>query len=458
MKPEKIYKTIHQYSSEPVPAENMEKLLEIAADYSRVKNYVYNRFGGIGSLSKLYPGYTVQNEMTASGMRGELNLPSVYFYLAIFDALGDIKSQWARTKTKVLQLLGANENLNPEEKHYLRFVIKSNSAFEAVLNQKEARLPQEIEKKYAEVASCVDTEKLDRYLRRQVRKYHEKPHTDIAAGFTIGERAYRYEDHGIYIATKQKRKRVFVPLTDNNQYSSQLYIRLYPETGKVEIMVPVPVSIRTHEDFTNQVGIAFGMTAMLTTHEGEKYGEKFGDYQTPYADWIRNQAISYSRNRENNPGRKKYQEKKRRLEEQLHTYINQELNRFFRYEKPRTIYLVKLPKPKTGGFNKKINNNVALWQRGYIRNRLIQKCRDQSVELVEVFGKGISRECSRCGKEGKKEGRMFICEACGYQAEEKVNTARNTWNRGMKGETVGFSESGGYIENHAGWKAAGKAQ
>ena len=78
----------------------MRKLVEIAEDYGKVKNYVYARFGGIASLSKLYPGYTVQNEMTGSGLRETLGMPSVYFYLAVFDALGDIKCQWTRTKTK----------------------------------------------------------------------------------------------------------------------------------------------------------------------------------------------------------------------------------------------------------------------------------------------------------------------------------------------------------------------
>ena len=132
--PDKICKTIHQYNKVPVPKGDMQKLLEIAEDYKTVKNYVYDRFGGIGSLSKIYPGYTVQNEMTKSGLRAQLGMPSVYFYLAVFDALGDIKSQWTRTKSKLQKLLAANQNLTPEEKHYLRFILKVSNAFGAVLN------------------------------------------------------------------------------------------------------------------------------------------------------------------------------------------------------------------------------------------------------------------------------------------------------------------------------------
>lgn len=433
---ETVYKTTCQYNKKAISSEDMTRLQEIAEDYRKVKNYVYERYGGKGSLQKIYPGYTVQNEMTASGLRTRLAMPSVYFYLAVFDALTDIKSQWTRTKSKVLKLVGQNDGFSDEEKHYLRFLLKSANAFAAVLNQAPIELPQQIMAKLQEVASQVDTEKLHRYLCRQVRKYHIRLHAEQATGFSIAERAYRYADHGIYISTKQNRKRVFVPLTDNNQYKSQLYIRLFPEKASIEIKVPLNVSVRRYEDYTNQVGLSMGMFTMLTTNEGRCYGELFGDYQSQYAEWMRGQISSYNRNRKDNPGRKKYNAKKRRYIEQIHSYINHELNRFFQEEKPQTIYSVRLPGPQTGGINKKINNNVTLWQRGYIRGRLAQKCKEQSVEFVEVMGKNISRECSVCGGMGDKKDGVFICQNCGYTIREKTNTARNVLRRGMEGQIV----------------------
>ena len=431
MSMDRVCKTIRQYNKEPVSETDMGRLLEIAADYGKVKNYVYARFGGIASLSKLYPGYTVQNEMTASGFRETLGMPSVYFYLAVFDALGDIKCQWTRTKTKILKLLNQNEGFSEEDKHYLRFLMRVNNAFGEVLNQKPVELPKAVQKQYEKVAAQVDTERLHKYLCRQVRKHHVKLHTDRADGFTIAERAYRYADHGIYISIKEKRKRVFVPLTDNNRYQSQIYIKLFPEKRSVELQVPIHVTVQSHMDYLRQVGVAAGLYTMLTTDEGNCYGEELGKYQIAYADWIREQTGSYNRNRNENPGRKKYYAKKKRYEEGLHSYINRELNRFLREEKPRVIYLVKLPKPRAGGGNKKINHSMAQWQRGYIRKRLEQKCREHSVEIVEVLGKDISRECSECGELGKKAEGEFVCPACGYRTEEKVNTARNVKKRGQ---------------------------
>ena len=431
MPSDKICKTVHQYSKDLISGEDMQKLLDIAQDYRKVKNYVYVRFGGIGNLSKIYPGDTVQNEMTGSGYREKLGMPAVYFYLAVFDALSDIKSQWSRTKTKIVKLVNKNESFTEEEKHYLRFILKVSNAFEAVLNQRPIELAAKIKRQYQELSEQVDVEKMHRYLCRQVRKYHVRLHTDAADIFSITERAYRYADHGIYISIKEKRKRVFIPLTDNNQYKCQLKIKLYPREHRLEIKVPVNVSVRSHADYQNQVGVAVGIHTMLTTEEGHRYGEKLGEYQIEYSDWVRTQSGIYRQNKDDNPGRKKYYRKKRRLEEQLHSYINHELNHFLEKERPKTIYIVKLPKPQAGGHNKKINYSVARWQRGYIRKRLEQKCREQSVEIVEVLGKDISNECSRCGAIGRKVEGEFICPACGYREEEKTNTARNVKKRGQ---------------------------
>ena len=71
-----------------------------------------------------------------------------------------------------------------------------------------------------------------------------------------------------------------------------------------------------------------------------------------------------------------------------------------------------------------------MWQKGYVRNRLTQKCKEQSIELIEVLGKDISNECSRCGITGEKANGVFTCKACGAELPERENTAKNALKRG----------------------------
>lgn len=431
MSAESLYRTVHQYNRNPIPVADMEKLCEIARDYRKVKNVVYQRYGGIKSLSKLYPGYTIQNEMTESGLRSQLAMPSVYFYLAIFDALGDIKTQWTLIRSAISEEIKKSGVFTPEESHYLRFVLKNDACLNGILLEKEMELQSGLEEQYQVLAQGLEIRKLHNYLRRQVRKRLHKPHTEITDGFSISARAYRYGDHGIYISVKEKRKRIFVLLTDNNRYQKQMYIRLFPETGNLEIKVPVEVTIRHCEHNYRTIGLAQGMRAMLTTDSGHVYGEKYEEFQKALEEHIRSGNSYYMRNRDKNPGRKKYFAKKERLEAALHTYINQELNRFFREEVPETIYMPKLPQGTKAGVNKNRNRSAGLWQRGYIRRRMKQKASERAIQLEEIFAKGISSECSVCGKTGKRENGTFYCDFCRESMPERMNAARNALRRGL---------------------------
>lgn len=429
---ETIYKTVYQYNKLPISPGDMEKLQEIAEDCRRVRNYVYDRYGGIGGLAKIYPGYTVQNEMTRCGLRERLGLPSVYFYLAIFDALGDIKSQWARTKAKVEKNIQDNENLTSEDRHYLRFVMKQSRCFEAVVSGRLVKLEGDWEKTYRTVCVGVDVRRLDQYLRRQVRRHLVRPHTEMAEGFAVSPKAYRYADHGIYLSMKESRKRLFIPLTDNNRYARQIYVRLCPKEGNIVINVPVKVRQRHPAGYGGELGLAMGMRCMFTTDRGTVYGERYLEYQSALTDYVREKLPGHRRNAKNNPGIKKYTAGKARLEEALHSYVNAEINRMLETEKPGTIYIPRLPAVQKAGVNKKINATVSMWQRGFIKSRMIRKCRERSVELAEVYGKGIGTECSRCGADGTKDGTVFRCISCGLEMPGGQNTAANVLKRGTQ--------------------------
>lgn len=443
---DKICKTIHQYNKEPLSPEDMGKLQEIADDYCKVKNYVYQRYGGIRSIAKLYPGYTVQNEMTSAGLRAQLNMPSVYFYLAVFEALGDIKTQWAKVKNDILAAINKNERFTPQDKHYLRFVIKISDCFEKIINGKTIEVSGEMAEQYARIIAdrsggkTIEADNLNRYLCRQVRRKLRSLHTEKADGFAIAERAYRYGMHenkkGIFLSTKEKRKRIFVPLTDENEYRKQLYIKLLPEKSGIEIAVPIEVKVRRHEDYQKEIGVSVGVWQMFTTDSGNVYGERLGELNRKRVDFLEAADRSYRREKKNNPGREKYKARKQRMDAGFETYVNQEINRMIAQEKPSVIYIPRLPNGTSAGHNRRINYAMSVWKRGFIRERLTLKCRENSIEIVEVIGKAISTQCSMCGAQGKYEKEKFCCHVCGYEADKKMNAARNAISRGRTGQRL----------------------
>jgi len=437
MSQEALYKTVYQYNKNPIPAIDMARLQEIADDCRKVRNYVYDRYGGIGGLTKIYPGYTVQNEMTKSGLRERLGLPSVYFYLSIFDALGDIKSQWTRTKARIEKNIQANGELTPEDRHYLRFVMKQSHCFEAVLAGGKPGLQGDWKETYESLCAEVDTHRLDRYLRRQVRRHLAKPHTDMAEGFTVSPKGYRYADHGIYLSMKESRQRLFILLTDSNHYNRQVYIRLCPKEGNVILNVPVEVRKRHPAGYEGEIALAVGMRCMFVTDKGNAYGERYLEYQSALTEYVRERLPRHRRNAANNPGMKKYNAGKKRLEITLRSYVNAEINRMLETEKPGIIYLPKLPAVAKAGINRKVNATVGMWQRGFVKSRLMQKCRERSVAVVEVFAKGISTECCHCGAEGVKKETLFRCLSCGMEMPERQNTARNVLKRGQIENEIG---------------------
>lgn len=455
----KICKAVHQYNSEKISSQDMDRLLDIAHDCMVVSNYVYQRYGGIKSLYKIYPGYTVQNEMTASGLREKLNLPTVYFYPAIFNALREIKTQWAHVKRKVYADINRNEKFTPEEKHYLRFAIKIDGCFENILNGRPVTVPEEIMPKYESILSDLQGDgsehirNLNRYLSRQVRKRLCKLHTEKFLYFSVWERGYRYGEsgkshdrscHGIFLTTKEHRKRIFIPLTDYNQYRGTLDIKLKPKIGGIEIVAPLFVRVREHEGYTNDVGISLGLWNMITTDSGAVYGRRFGEMQKEIFEYaVSEWRINGKKDNfpENNFGRKKYLAHREKMEASLKNYINMEINRMFAEKKPKRIYMAKLP--RNAGMAKGEGGNSYLlraWKKGYVTQRLQWKCSQNGIEIIEVLGKGLSRECSACGTicetQGEKEYGNFKCPNCGYEVQRKVNAAKNAVNRGKTGRQI----------------------
>ena len=436
-----VTKTAFQYSM-PLPDETMEFLKGIANDYCKVKNYVYRRYSGIASVNRLTPVYSILNEMRYCGLRQQLDMPVVYYELAVAEAVGDIKGMWGVLKNKIRTLVSANENLNENERLYIRTVLKINSTFAAVLNYQDYEMPDKTK------GMELDTKRLNNIIRRQVRRHLQKPWQERSDSFLVSPNGYRSDDKGLYLTSRIPRRRVFIPLKSKVNDGFDRQLRIIIRDNDVKIAFPVDMQVRKRRDYINTVYAFIGYNDMLTLSNGNIYGRMLGSMVSPETERLsdknyergklyslyrgdiqesdRERAEFRERIVENNLGRKKYDEQKRRAREKTQNYINAEINHMFREEKPAKIVITRpVTKDRAKSYSKSANRKLSRSFRGYIRDRLAFKCRINSVELVEINSKGTGSICSECGSEGKRIKADFVCGSCGFRSTIAVNSAKN---------------------------------
>ena len=128
----------------------------------------------------------------------------------------------------------------------------------------------------------------------------------------------------------------------------------------------------------------------------------------------------------NNLGLVKYDRQKSRERAEIETYINTELNRMLETERPGRIVITSPIVGKRTKFRSRAANRKQTESfRGYIRNRLQQKCAANGIELVEISPRDTGRICAECGALGKRLPSGFVCEKCGYSGSIALNGARN---------------------------------
>ena len=423
--------------SQPLPQETMEFLRGIASDYCKTKNYVYGRYSGVRNLNHLTPIYTVLNEMRHCGLREQLNLPAVYYELAIADAVADIKRSWGMVKNKIGERITANENLSEDDRIYLRTVLKMNNVYASVLNHQEYELPRNA------TGLDIDVKRLNKLLCRLTRRYLIQPATDNISSFRISPNGYTYKEGAIRIVCRVPRKRISIPLKDDRTFDRQIQVHIKQDF--VMLAVPVETKVKVHKDYTNTIFIYIGSSDMFTLSNGNVYGERLEELINPETERLakKNQErykmySAYEQNAEdgnqqktekiqlNNLGKLKYDRQKEKERLRTTTFINSEINRMLRTEKPGQIIITRpVTKNRTKIYSKSANRKLARSFRGYIRERLTYKCRLNAIELIEISSKGTGWICSECGAKGNRQGNAFVCEHCGLQTTIALNSARN---------------------------------
>lgn len=431
-----VTKTVWQYS-EILQQDTIKFLNGIAEDYCKVRNYVYGKYSGIKSLGRLSPVYDILNEMRYCGLREQLSLPSVYYELAIADAVTDIRCGWEITKNKINEKITANKNLSDTDKLYLRTVLKIGSTYAAILNYQEYELPEKVKELE------IDINRLNNLLRRLTRRTLRIPKAGEADWFKVSPNGYSYRDGSIHIVSRIPRKRVSIPLKDNRTFDRQIRINI--KNDSAILAIPVDTEIKKHQDWNSILYIYIGDKDMFTLSNGNIYGEGLNELTDPeterlvgknkerqriytvYKQCAENGDLQKVENiAANNLGKSKYDKWKKREKSRTETFINSEINRMLKKEKPARIVITKpVAKNRTKIYSKTTNRRLTRNFRSFIRGRLAYKCKVNSIELVEINSKGTGIKCSVCGRDGMRKGREFICEQCGIQTTIALNSAKN---------------------------------
>ena len=438
-----ITKTIWQYS-EPLPEETMAFLKGIAIDCCKVKNYVYGKYSGVKNLNNLTPVYGILNEMRHCGLREQLNLPAVYYELAIADAVTNIKSRWGIVKNKIGECVTANENLTDNDRLYIRTVLKMNGVYTAILNHQEYEMPRNAQ------GLDIDMKRLNNLICRLTRRYLTQPQTDCIDSFRISPNGYSYKNGVMRIVCRIPRKRISIPLRDNRMFDRQ--IQLHIRQNDVALAVPVETKVREHQDYINTIYVYIGSKDMFTLSNEHIYGEALDELTNPeterlaeknkerrkmytaYAQSVNNGDTQKAANIEaNNLGKHKYDRQKEKEKVRTTAFINSEINRMIKCEKPAKIVITKsVTKNKTKIYAKAANRKMARNFNGYIKERLAYKCKVHSIDLVEISSKHTGTICSVCGEEGTRQGKDFICENCGSKTTIALNSAKNIQQKYLK--------------------------
>ncbi|MDE7246659.1 MAG: transposase [Lachnospiraceae bacterium] len=434
-KQDRMTKIVWQYT-QPLPEEIMDFLRGIAGDYAKVKASVYERYSGIASLGKLASLYDIMTQMRHCGLREQLGLPSVYYELAVRDAVSDIKGMWGMLKNKIRTLIAANENLNDEDRLYLRTVLKLDPVYAAILNREEYPMPEKA------AGLEIDIERLNNLLRRMTRRYLVKPVSCRGDSFCVSPGGYSYKGGALCLVSRVPRNRVKLPLKDNRECDRQ--IRICIRKNDAAIALPVHVRKKKHEDFQNIIFVHLGYRDMCTLSSGNIYGEGLGELSAARSERLMEKNRERGRMRKsyrdslaegdrkkaadietNNLGGIKYERQKQKEQTQIESYINAGINRMLEIERPGTIVItrpVTINKKKSG--YKPANRKLSESPQGYIRSRLLQKCETNGITLIEISSKGTGSICSACGAEGKRLVEGFVCDNCGFQSSIALNGAR----------------------------------
>lgn len=454
-----------------------DEILLIGTIQRNIKNYVWSRYNGIGSLLK-QSGWTIRDELIQKDLLSK-KITKTLSRVAVEQSAATIKSNWTTTKKKVKKAIAQNENLTKDDKHYLYLCLKHTPTLYNILNYKKVDYATDCLKDLK-----VDVHRLNNLLRRYIRRYKTKSYTN-KANVILTSNLYKFDlNNNIFSFTgKKKNSKVTITLIGNipklkgtlelvkNQKSNQYYLH-------------VPLDrIIIKKEMTEQseiLGLDVGITDLITLSNGSIYGANSAELFYTLSDNLvnknRSRLFSYKRQLEeriltendpskksilelklknlenNNLGSKKRISKISKYKSRIVSHINCELNKMVKEEDIEEIVREDLNwiSKKKKNVSRKQQNRFSTWSKGVLLERLSVKLAENGIKETIVNPAYTSQICCKCNHFGIRKGKEFKCSNCNISIDADFNASINTKKRKFISEInidTPYKEVKEYYEN-----------
>ena len=430
---------------------NEDEILLIGTIQRNIKNYVWARYSGIGSLLK-QSGWTIRDELIQKDLLSK-KITKTFSRAAIEKSASTIKANWVTTKKKVKKAIAQNENLTEDDKHYLYLCLKHTPTLYNILNYKKVDYATDYLKDLK-----IDVHRLNNLLRRYIRRYKTKSHTN-KANVIIDSNIYKFDSNNknFSFTGKKKKSRIEISLIGNTpKLKGTLELVKNQKDNQYYLHVPLD-RIIVKKDMTEQsemLGLDVGITDLITLSKGSVYGanssELFYNLSDNLVNKNRSRLFSYKRKLEqrilieqdttkksvlesklknledNNLGSKKRISKISKYKSRIASHINHELNKMIKEEDIEEIVREDLTwSSKKKNVSRKQQNRFFTWSKGVLLERLSIKLTEKGIKETVVNPAYTSQVCCKCNHLGDRKGKEFKCLNCNISIDADFNASIN---------------------------------
>ena len=427
-----------------------DEILLIGTIQKNIKNYVWSRYSGISSLLK-QSGWTIRDELIQQNLLSN-KIPKTFSRVAVEKSASIIKTNWIITRKKVKRAIAQNENLTKDDKHYLYLCLKHTPTLYGILNYKKIDYNIDYLKDLK-----VDVHRLNNLLRRYVRRYKTKSHTN-KTNVIIDSNIYKFNSNNknFSFTGKKKNSRIEITLIGTiPKLKGILELVKNQKTNQYYLHAPLDRIISKKEMTAESeiLGLDVGMTDLITLSNGSVYGANSAELFYTLSDNLvnknRSRLFSYKRKleeriliekddikksllelklknlNENNLGPKKRISKISKYKSRIVSHINCELNKMVKEDIEEIVREDLNWVSKKKNVSKKQQNRFSTWSKGILLERLSVKLAEKGIKETIVNPAYTSQVCCKCNHLGIRKGKEFKCSNCNLSIDADFNASIN---------------------------------